>query len=82
MLVVCQKTDYDTKIRDLEKELTDHNHGKCITTPEFKTLTAGFFNARLAQANLITKTDVDTKLSSLHRKITPNKQNICLLKMS
>ena len=32
-----------------------------------------FFNARLAQANLITKTDFDAKLSSLNRKITANK---------
>ena len=31
------------------------------------------FNARLAQANLITKTDFDAKLSSLNRKITQNK---------
>ena len=31
------------------------------------------FNARLAQANLITKTDFDAKLSSLNRKITSNK---------
>ena len=32
-----------------------------------------FFNARLAQANLITKTDFNAKLSSLNRKITSNK---------
>ena len=31
------------------------------------------FNARIAQANLITKTDFDAKLSSLNRKITANK---------
>ena len=31
------------------------------------------FNARLAQANLITKPDFDVKLSSLNRKITSNK---------
>ena len=43
-------------------------------------LTADVFNARLAQANLITKTDFDAKLSSLNRKITENK--ICLLKMN
>ena len=30
-------------------------------------------NARLAQANLITKTDFDAKLSSLNKKITANK---------
>ena len=31
------------------------------------------FNARLAQANLITKTNFDAKLLSLNRKITKNK---------
>ena len=34
---------------------------------------ASVFNARLAQANLITKRDFDVKLSSLNRKITSNK---------
>ena len=66
-------TNYDTKISELEKKLTDHNHDKYITTPEFNTLIADVFNARLAQANLITKTDFDAKLSSLNRKITSNK---------
>ena len=36
-------------------------------------IAANVFNARLAQANLITKTDFDAKLSSLNRKITANK---------
>ena len=36
-------------------------------------LTKDVFNARLAQANLITKTDFDAKLLSLNRKITQNK---------
>ena len=58
---------------NLKKKLTDHNHDKYITTPEFNTLAADVFNARLAQANLITKTDFDAKLSSLNRKITSNK---------
>ena len=40
---------------------------------EFNALAASVFNARLAQANLITKTDLDVKLSSLNRKITSNK---------
>ena len=38
-----------------------------------------FFNARLAQANLITKTDFDTKLLSLNRKITANKSKHLLV---
>ena len=32
-----------------------------------------FFNARLAQANLITKTEFDARLSSRNRIITTNK---------
>ena len=70
---LVKKTDYNTKITETEKKLTDHNHGKFIKTPEFNTLPADVFNARLAQANLITKTDVDAKRSSLNRKITANK---------
>ena len=78
MLVGWLKKHYDTKISDLEKKLTDHNHDKYITTPEFNTLAADVFNARLVQANLITKTDFDAKLSSLNEKITLNKSK-CLL---
>ena len=63
----------------LEKKLTNHNHDKYITTPEFNTLAASVFNARLAQANLITKTDFDAKLSSLNRKITSNKSKHLLV---
>ena len=70
---LVKKTDYNTKITEIEKKLTDHNHDKYITTPEFNTLAADAFNARLAQANLIAKTDFDAKLSSLNRKITANK---------
>ena len=43
-------------------------------------LTADFFNARLAQANLITKTDFDDKLSRINRKITENKTENVLVK--
>ena len=70
---LVKKTDYDTKISELEEKFTDHNHDKYITTPEFNTLAASVFNARLAQANLITKTDFDARLSSLNRKTTTNK---------
>ena len=80
MLVVqLKKTNYDTKISELEKKLTDHNYDNYITTTEFNTLTACVFNARLARANLIAKTDFDAKLSSLNRKITPNKSKYLLV---
>ena len=64
---LVKKTDYNTKITEIEKNLTDHNHDKYITTPEFNILTVSVSNARLRQANF------DAKLSSLNRKITSNK---------
>ena len=70
---LVKKTDYNTKITDIENELNNHNHDKYVATSEFNTLAADVFNARLAQANLITKTDFDAKLSSLNKKITANK---------
>ena len=39
-----------------------------LQLPQFNTLAADVFNARLAQANLMTKTNFDAKLSSLNRK--------------
>ena len=69
MLLVQLKTQTMTqKSVSLKKKLIDHNHDKYLTTPEFNTLAADLFNARLAQANLITKTDFDAKLISLNRK--------------
>ena len=65
LVVQSKKTDYNTK-------LTDHNHDKCIITPEVNTLADDVFNSRLVQANLIAKTGLDAKLSILHRKITSN----------
>ena len=64
---------------ETEQKLTDHNHDKYITTPEFNTLAASVFNARLAQANLITKTEFDAKLSSFNRKISANKSKHLLI---
>ena len=65
--------DYEIKVTEIEKELTGHNHDKYITTPEFNTLAAGIFNARLAQANLVSKADFDNKVSSLDSKTATNK---------
>ena len=70
---LVKKTDYDTKVVEIEKKLADHNHNKYITTPDFNTLASSVFNARLARTNLITKADFDAKLSSLNRKATANK---------
>ena len=73
VISLVKKTHYNTKITEIEKKVTDHNHEKYITTPEFNTLAVDVFNARLAQTNLITKAEFEGKLSSLNRKITTNK---------
>ena len=70
---VVKKTEYDTKITEIEKKLTDHNHDKYITTPGLNTLAGSVFNVRLAQANLVTKTYFDNGVSSLDSKIAANK---------
>ena len=45
---VAKKQNYDTKISEFEKKLTDHSHDKYMTTPEFSNLATNVFNARLA----------------------------------
>ena len=36
---LVKKTDYNTKISEIEKKITDHDHDKYITTQEFNKLT-------------------------------------------
>ena len=70
---LVKKTDYNTKILDIEKEITDHDHDKYIATSEFNTLAANVFNARCnKQTNVITKKDSDAKLQNLSKSITSN----------
>ena len=71
------KTDYNTKISEIEKKVSDHNHDKYITTPEFSNLAAGVFTPRLAQVDLVTKTYFDTKLQDIIKRITSNKAFAC-----
>ena len=68
---MVKKTDYDAKVIEIENKPNNHNHDKYITTPEFHTLAADVFNARLA--NLVTKTIFDNTVSSLNSKITANR---------
>ena len=70
---LVKKTDYNTKITEIENKLNNHNHDKYIATPEFNTLAADVFNARLARANLVAKTNFDNTVSSLNNKIAANK---------
>ena len=55
---LMKKTDYDTKVSELERNLTDQKLDKYITTLKFNKLTVENFAARLAKANLITKRDL------------------------
>ena len=70
---LVKKSDYNTKVTEIENKLNDHNHDKYIDTSEFNKLAVDVFNVTIAQANLITETDFDAKLSSLNKKITQNK---------
>ena len=65
MLVILLKSDYDTKIKDIEN--------KYITTTEFNKLASDAVNARIILAKFSKKTDFDNKLSDLNRKIVSNK---------
>ena len=50
MLVVqsTKKKDYNAKINEVKKKVTDHNHNKYITASEFNNLTTKNFAATLA----------------------------------
>ena len=81
--------EYDTKISEIEKKITDHDHDKYITTPEFDKLTAENFATKLAQANLGSKSgianfvknrDFDNKPKKLNKKVTSNKTKHLLVK--
>ena len=44
--LVKKKTDYSTKISEIENKITtDHDHDKYVTTQEFKKLTSENFTA-------------------------------------
>ena len=73
LVIWLKKTDYSPKVTKTENKFNDHNHEKYIDTSEFTKLAVDVFNARIAQANLLTKTDFGAKLSNLDRKITQNK---------
>ena len=40
LVVLLKKTDYKTKITEIENKLDNYNHDKYIGTPEFNKLSA------------------------------------------
>ena len=75
--ILVKKTDYNTKISEVENKLTDHNHNNYITTPEFNKLTAENFAARLKEVNLVRKKDFDDKLKNLNKKYYFKQNKTC-----
>ena len=72
-----EKTDYDPKIGEIEKNILDHDYAKYITTQELNKLTTENFTARLKKANLATKADIDDfaeKTVKLTKSSEPDKQ--------
>ena len=67
------KTNYNTKNSEIEKKVSDHNHDKYITAPEFNALFARVFEGKLNLANLITKTNLDFELKKVSDRVTSNK---------
>ena len=77
---LVKKTDYNTEISEIENKVSDHNHDKYITTPEFNTLAADVFKARLAaQTDLIRKPDFDFELKGISVRVTKNKTKYLLV---
>ena len=77
---LVKKTDYNTKISKIEKKIIDHNYDKHITTPEFNTMAATVFIARLAaQTDLLRKPEFDFKLKGISDRVTKNKTKHLLI---
>ena len=73
LVVLLRRQIIAQKLLKLKKKPTDHDHDKYITNSKFNTLASNVFNARLAQANLVTKTNFDNKVSRFDSKIVANK---------
>ena len=77
---LIKKTDYNTKIAKIENKVNDNNDDKYITTPEFNTMAADVFKARLAaQADLIRKPDFDFKLKGISDRFAKHKTKYLLV---
>ena len=56
---LVKKTDFNTKISEIENKVTtNRDHDKSITASEFNKLASENLTARLTQANLAIKSDI------------------------
>ena len=76
---LIKTTSSNTKINEIEKKTTDHDHGKYVATKEFNKLTENNFAARSKQRNLASKNDIpdivkkinfDKKIVNINKKVT------------
>ena len=58
LVIQLKKTNYNTKINEIENKINDHDYAKFITTQELNRSTSDHFTARLAQAKLESKNDI------------------------
>ena len=88
---LVKRTDYNKQTNKMEKKITDRDHDKYITTPEFNMLTAENVAAMFQQGNLasksvisncVNKADFDTNLLSFNKIINSNKKNMYVFKMN
>ena len=82
---LVKKIDYNTKINEIEKKITDHNHNKCIITPEFNKLTSENLPARPRKANLASKSDIanfvnETDFDNKLKNVASNKNELKTIK--
>ena len=82
LIIQLTKQNITLKLQKLKINLLTIIMINILIHKNFNKLAADVFNARITQANLITKTDFDAQLSNINRKITQNKTNIYSLKMN
>ena len=78
---LVKKTAYDAKILQIENKVSDRDHDKYIATSEFNKLTTETFQARLAQADLVTKTEYDSKIGKSIENLSSIDLNMKLLEI-
>ena len=72
---LVKKVDYDTKTSDIKKKITDHDHDKYITTPEFNTTAVSIFKISTSKCYNKKKTSMLSCLV-LKKELLQVKQNI------
>ena len=73
LVIYLNKETMTLKLQTLKRNLVIIIMRNILILKSFNKVATDVFNARIAQANLITKTDFEAKLSSLNREITGNK---------